>query len=656
MRAAVERVCCCALQKTVPGNTCWSFGPKFRCGEQDVCRFGANLASMKHSAVPVFRFAVAACIAGAVLCGCTPKPLSAEPVVEEFLSQMAARQIPAAAELTDKAHNVADVWDATWTGLQAEGLHTDITDIDIRDSLATATYTLTWDLPKDRELRYDATMTLNKINNEWKIRWQPTALHPKLGANQHLELRAVNAQRASIVSSDGTEILAPGTVDRILVDTGKISDRKATANAIAHALDVAHAEDESVPQIEAAELAESLQAATGTYSVTTVNQQAGARIRELLAEKPGIIFNDEAAMVSKTPGFAPDIVSRVTKLVNEELEGANGWRVAVVTHDGALIDDIEYHEPKLAPAVRVSLDHKVQVAAEDAVNLRSEMKAMIVAIRPSNGEILAVAQTDKADEEGDLALTGQFPPGSTFKIITASAGIGQSGLRSDSVVPCPGTMNIYGRTVTNYNGFALGNVPLQTAFARSCNTTFADISTRLEAGELKRVGKEFGIGIDYDIPGLSTITGSIPNGDTPLDKTEAGYGQGLTLVSPFGMALVSATAAHGSTPTPQLVSGFSTTQKETVPPPSPETIEQLRLLMGAVTEPGGTAAGINAGGKIFGKTGEAEINGGSHAWFTGYRDDIAFATLIVLGGGSESAVAITDKFFQRYDELNAPAG
>ena len=66
--------------------------------------------------------------------------------------------------------------------------------------------------------------------------------------------------------------------------------------------------------------------------------------------------------------------------------------------------------------------------------------------------------------------------------------------------------------------------------------------------------------------------------------------------------------------------------------------------MAAVTGPGGTAGGMSAGGDIRGKTGEAEINGGSHSWFTGYRveDDIAFATLVVLGGGSEAAVALTN--------------
>ena len=215
-------------------------------------------------------------------------------------------------------------------------------------------------------------------------------------------------------------------------------------------------------------------------------------------------------------------------------------------------------------------------------------------------------------------------------------------------------MDIYGRTVTNYAGFSLGTVPLETAFARSCNTTFADISTKLAPGELKALGKQFGLGLDMQIPGVETITGSIPEGEEPLDRTEAGYGQGLDLASPFGMALVSATAARGSLPEPYLVKGEDTRVNETPAPVDAKAIDELRQLMAAVTAPGGTAGGMSARGDIRGKTGEAEINGGSHAWFTGYRadDDIAFATLVVLGGGSEAAVAVTDRMLVKLDSPN----
>ncbi|MDN6236882.1 MAG: penicillin-binding transpeptidase domain-containing protein, partial [Corynebacterium flavescens] len=292
-----------------------------------------------------------------------------------------------------------------------------------------------------------------------------------------------------------------------------------------------------------------------------------------------------------------------------------------------------------------------------AVSRRPSAVAWGGASGPSGGFLGAGSHPPAADKKGDIALQGQYPPGSVFKIITASAGIKDQGLNSASIVPCPGTMNIYGRTVTNYNGFSLGSVPLSEAFAQSCNTTFADISTKLDKGQLRDIGKEFGFGIDFDIPGLTTITGAIPEGETPLERTEAGYGQGADLASPFGMALVSATVAAGKTPLPTLIAGHETKASDQAPAPDPQVLDNVRTMMRQVVV-AGTAAGMKAGGTIYGKTGEAEFNGGSHAWFTGYRDDdIAFATLVPSGGGSTVSVNITDSFLQKLDAYRAaPAG
>ena len=69
----------------------------------------------------------------------------------------------------------------------------------------------------------------------------------------------------------------------------------------------------------------------------------------------------------------------------------------------------------------------------------------------------------------------------------------------------------------------------------------------------------------------------------------------------------------------------------------------------------GTATDIKSEGEVYGKTGEAEFPGGSHAWFVGYRGDLAFATLVVLGGSSDNAVAVTKDFFDRFDAPVAAA-
>ena len=595
----------------------------------------------------------AAGIAASSLVGCTPKPVSARPVAEQFLEDMETRNNEDLAQLVDDGSTATNTLDATFAGLQAEGLDVELTGVDQQEAQATAHYSVTWTLPRNRSLRYDTSMALTRKEKDWTVRWQPSIIHPDLGAHQHLELRSIAPKRAGVVSSDGVELMSPGLQYRLVVDTDAVDDPRPVAAKVSGALSQAHQEDDSIPEIDSGELAKNLEEVDGSYSVTMLNEAQAARLRPVLENQKGIRFNEEPALITRDTGLAPDILARVRSMVSAEVDGTNGWSVSVVNEHGAALSDVEHHEPEAAPSIKVSLDYDVQRAAQEAVNQRAEYEAMLVAMRPSTGEILAVAQTPEADKKGDIALQGQFPPGSVFKIITASAGVDKQGLSPDSIVPCPGTMELYGRTVTNYNGFSLGSVPLRQAFAQSCNTTFAQISTDLPKGELRDVGKQYGLGIDYEVPGLSTLTGSIPEGETPLERTESGYGQGLDLVSPFGMALVSSTVAAGKTPTPTLIESRETKVSEKVPAPSEETLTQVRDMMRQVVA-SGTASGMQAQGTVYGKTGEAEINGGSHAWFTGYRDDdIAFATLVVLGGGSTISVNITDNFLQRLDALRA---
>ena len=141
------------------------------------------------------------------------------------------------------------------------------------------------------------------------------------------------------------------------------------------------------------------------------------------------------------------------------------------------------------------------------------------------------------------------------------------------------------------------------------------------------------------------MTGSVPPTVDLAERTEDGFGQGKVLVSPFGMALAAATVAAGKTPVPQLIVGQadrrSTGDQPTI---SPAMLDGLRSMMRLVVT-NGTAKDINGYGDVRGKTGEAEFDGGSHAWFAGYRGDMAFAALIVGGGSSEYAVRMTKQMF-----------
>jgi cell division protein FtsI/penicillin-binding protein 2 len=200
--------------------------------------------------------------------------------------------------------------------------------------------------------------------------------------------------------------------------------------------------------------------------------------------------------------------------------------------------------------------------------------------------------------------------------------------------------------VPNDHLFDLGTVPLHTAFARSCNTTFAQLSARLGAGALTDAAHQMGIGMDYDIAGIATVTGQVPPSESMVRRAENGFGQGRVLASPFGMALVASTvAAGGRLPTPALIRGIDTRMVLGPVAPMPrEVADAVRLMMReAVTQ--GTATALSGQGEVFGKTGTAEDTAaGAHGWFVGFRGDLAFATLVVGADSSAPAVDVSRSF------------
>jgi cell division protein FtsI/penicillin-binding protein 2 len=363
------------------------------------------------------------------------------------------------------------------------------------------------------------------------------------------------------------------------------------------------------------------------------------KVAPAIGRLPGVVVTPQAEMLSTDPHFAPAVVAEVKKAVADELDGQAGWRVVSVNQNGVDVAVLQEVEGTPAPSVTMTLDRAVQNAAQHAVDTRGG-KAMLVAIKPSTGEILAIAQNAGANADGPVATTGLFPPGSTFKMITAGAAVDRDMATPTTMLGCPGHIDIGHRTIPNYGGFDLGVVPMSRAFASSCNTTFAELSSRMPPRGLTQTATRYGIGLDYQVEGITTVTGSVPPTVDLAERTEDGFGQGKVLASPFGMALVAATVAAGKTPLPQLITGRQTTVQGDLTPISPKMIDALRPMMRLVVT-NGTAKDIAGCGEVYGKTGEAEFPGGSHAWFAGYRGDMAFAALIVGGGSSEYAVRMT---------------
>jgi cell division protein FtsI/penicillin-binding protein 2 len=276
---------------------------------------------------------------------------------------------------------------------------------------------------------------------------------------------------------------------------------------------------------------------------------------------------------------------------------------------------------------------------------------MIVAIQPSTGEILGVAQNSAADAQGALSLTGRFPPGSTFKMVTASAALQSKQVTPNSPVACPATTIVGERVVPNDHLLDLGTVPLHTAFANSCNTTFAQLAARLGAGALTDAAHQMGIGMSYDIAGAATVTGQVPPSESMVRRAENGFGQGRVLASPFGMALVAATIdAGGRLPTPILVRGIPTRTALGPVPPVPRDVADALRTMTREAVTAGSAKLLAAQGQLFGTTGTAESGPiGADGWFVGFRGDVAFATLVVGAGSSAPALDVSGRFLSALD-------
>ena len=570
-------------------------------------------------------------VLAATLNACTPRPIGPEPTAEKFFAALATGDTAAAAELSDRPADARAALNEAWSGLQATRLDGQVLGSKYADDTGSVAYRYTWHLPKNRTWTYDGQLNMIREEGRWEVRWSATGVHPKLGDHQTLALRADPPRRASVNERGGSDVLVPGNLYNYALDA-----RAAGAALMSTARAVADALRPFDNTMEAQRLAEQASSSKQPLGLITLRQSDHDRVAAAIGALPGVVVTPQAELLPTDESFAPDIVNQVKTAVIDELDGQSGWRVVSVNQNGADLDVLNEVPAAPAPSVTISLDRAVQDAAQGAVNTTGK-KAMIVVIKPSTGEILAVAQNAAANTEGPVATTGLYPPGSTFKIITAGAAIDRDMATPNTLLGCPGTIDIGQRTIPNYGGFDLGTVPMSRAFASSCNTTFAELASRMPPRGLTMAAAQYGIGPDYQIEGINTVSGSVPPTVNLAERTEDGFGQGKVLVSPFGMAMAAATVAAGKTPVPQLIEGRPAVVTGDRTAITPKMLDALRPMMRLVVT-NGTAKDLDGSGDVHGKTGEAEFNGGSHAWFAGYRGDMAFAALIVWGGSSEYAV------------------
>lgn len=576
---------------------------------------------------------------------------------------MAAGAVPTAAQRTDNpaaatttiTKSLAGLGTGVQATLQVSGL------ADRTSGTATAAYTARWTLPGvGTAWTYSASLPMVKQNKTWLVSFKPADLYPALPDGAHLTVVRTQPTRAALLDSAGTPLFAPTPVVTVGINPAAVTDLPSLASTLA-----------AIPALQttAAEITANVKAAKPDefVPIITLRQTAYEDIRPLVHDLKGTAFVTDTRLLPPTSAFARPLLGTVgdataeliqsskgrlqagdstglsglQRALDVQLSGTTGITVRAADDAtgaaGAVLAKVV--APVAGKPVRLTLQTAVQKAA-DATLAGVKLPAALVAMQPSTGKILAVANSSAATD--DIALVGQYPAGSTFKIVTYTAAFtSEPGLSSTSTADCPKTVTVDGRTFENENQFSHGTIPLSAAFGYSCNTTAISEAMKLPDGAVQKAAAALGLGATWKLP-VDAFAGSAPAPASQTEKAAEAIGQGRVLVSPLLMAEIVGASATGTPVTPSLLADQPGTRG--TPLPAALTANMNALLRATVALPGATgyASLADLPGAIRGKTGTAEFGTDvppkSHSWFVGVRGDLAVA-IFVYGGENSDATA-----------------
>lgn len=535
-----------------------------------------------------------------------------------------------------------------------------------------APFTANLDLAGLGRWSYPGTLELRKVSGKWRVAWSPASLHPDLGPGQRFDRTRTWPERAPILGADGTPLVSAGPVIDIGVEPDRIKDKAQMEAVLKQQLGVEPA------AVDAALAAPGVRP-NYFVAVARIREDRFAQVRPILEPVPGVFFQRTTGRLAVSDDFALHVLGRYDEVTAEKLAelgvpyevgdkvglsglegslertlaGTPSGEVRIVdAATGDVVRTLFQFTGQAPQPVRITLDRRIQAAAEQALAGVTQ-PAAIVAVDAATGDVRAVVSRPFT-EPLNRALAGQYPPGSTFKVVTTAALLG-AGTTPTTPVTCPPTATVGGQQFVNFEGESLGGTTFRTAFAQSCNTAFVALSANLSDAALAAAAKDFGFGASYDL-GLPTAGGSFPAPKDAAERASDAIGQGRVLASPLHMATVAAAVASGTWRAPRLLADTPPGASTALPPGgagtalAPGAAATLQDLTAEVVRTGtGTAAAV-PGQSIAGKTGTAEFGNPdpnrTHAWFIGYRGSLAVAVLVEGGGvGGRAAAPLAAKFF-----------
>ncbi len=410
---------------------------------------------------------------------------------------------------------------------------------------------------------------------------------------------------------------------------------------------------------------------------------------------------------------AGDLIGKfgIEKTYEQFLRGTRGCRQVEVNVTGQVVRVLNTVNSEQGNSVYLSIDYRLQAKAEELLKGKA---GAVVALDPRNGDVLALASSPTFDQNAFIngmsrakwkalagnplrpmenkAVQGEYPPASTYKIITAMAGLETGIIDKKRTVFCPGSYAFGDRVFRCWKKEGHGTVNLVKALAQSCDVYFYQLGHRLGVDRIAKyaraagLGKATGINLDQEASGLiPTAEWKRRRFGVAWQKGETlsvAIGQGYNLATPLQMAVVMAAVGNGGTLLrPLILKKIETPEGKLLFKNKPETTGQLPVsrktleivrkgLWGVVHHARGTARRVRIKGMdISGKTGTAQLFGRKddetetegvvsshlipHAWFLAYAPSetprIALAVIVEHGdSGSRAAAPIARELIRLY--------
>ncbi|HIY86959.1 MAG TPA: penicillin-binding protein [Candidatus Yaniella excrementavium] len=660
---------------------------------------------------------------GLSACGSVDDPTQA---AEQFAEQLSSEQLKAL-EGVDLADGSTDRDALVEAIAELENFPVEVTldsvveddSDDSEDVTATADYTVTWDLSGGHEAdtsddasnetedawtyATQATLIWDEESEVWEPQLTSATLVAGLAETGSVQVSETPAERGEILDAHDEPLTTERPVQRIGIDKTHLVDELSAGGAELDDDEVMQAATDS-----ATALAEALELDVDTFvdRVLAAGDRAWVEFivlrddgeteipSEEISEIPGAVAREDTMVLAPTATFArsvlgsygqpnaeqieasdgqmragtPTGLSGLQQNYNDELAGLSGLEITVDNAEatGDQVPDTEPVEFKRdatdGTSITTTLDTRVQELAEELIG-DSDVLAGLVAIRPSDGHILAAAEGPE-DTSWPLALQGSYAPGSTFKIVTALSML-RNGLEPESMVQCPETINVAGAEISNFDGYPaeyIGEISLADAIAQSCNTSFVGQYEEITPEQEHDAAVALGLVEDPIVGFDGAFLGSVPTDVEGTAHAAGLFGQGSVQASPLGMATVAASVSAGETVSPVIVSDPSVdpTQNENLPANTPLTEDeaaQLRELMRGPVETGTVPILQDVpGASVLAKTGTAEFESDgedlAHTWIMAIHGDVAVSLFFHEGlAGAQTNGPVLQEFLTELEEI-----